>query len=158
MNAGVLPFLMLCTALGFALYATPLPQAFLAITILAGVAVLLSIFLLPPLTWEERLLLALWATTAVLAALVHLPTGLRGAAALSAALIAGVVLGLAAGGPHHVLPTLPATLLFLPAGWVRRRGYGIAIKIMSSWLIAISVLAAMVSLTPTPGYKQDHME
>jgi hypothetical protein len=29
---------------------------------------------------------------------------------------------------------------------------------MSSWIIAISLLAAMVSLTPTPGYQQDHME
>lgn len=161
MNAGILPLLMICAAMGFALYATPFRQAWTAFAILAGVALLTSFVAKPPTGWDKPLFLGLWGTTAILAGLVHVPGGLRGVAALVAALVAGMGLGLAAtlaGGFRDVLFAIPAALLFLPSAWARKQGYGIAIKVMSSWIIAISLLAAMVSLTPTPGYQQDHME
>lgn len=161
MNAGILPLLMLCAALGFALYATPIRQAWIALAMLGGTALLLSVLIKPSSVWDKPLFLGLWATTAILAGLVHLRSGLRGPATLIAALIAGVWVGSIAGlagEPRSALLSLPAALLFLPSAWVRSLGYGIAIKVVSSWLVAISLLAAMVSLTPTPGYQQDHME
>ena len=38
------------------------------------------------------------------------------------------------------------------------RGWGIAVKVVASWLAAVAILATMLSLVPTPGYMPDHME
>ncbi len=161
MNAGILPLVMICAAFGFALYATRAREAWIAIALMSATALLVSYLAKPASGSGETLLFGLWATTVVLSLLVHLSNGLRGAAVVILALIAGVWMGLASaelGGPRQAFMAVPVALLFLPAAWVRSRGYGIAIKVMSSWLVAISLLAAMVSLMPTPGYKQDHME
>jgi hypothetical protein len=160
MNAGILPFLMICAAFGFAFYATPNREAWRAAAILAVSALVVQFLVSPVGIGDKVLFLGLWTVTASLAALVHLREGLRGGAGMIVALLAGTCLGMTVktGEAWHLLLALPVALLFLPSSWLRSLGYGVAIKVMSSWLIAISLLAAMVSLTPTPGYQQDHME
>ena len=53
---------------------------------------------------------------------------------------------------------LPWVLVTVPAAWLIAHGRGIAVKIVSSWLIAIALLSAALPLTPTPGYEPDHLE
>ena len=58
-----------------------------------------------------------------------------------------------------VLQALPFVLIFLPASWVVARTTSIPVKVVSSWVIAVAVLAATLQLLPvTPGYLPDHLE
>jgi hypothetical protein len=95
------------------------------------------------------------------AASVHLPAGLPGRAALALAAVcgaaAGAVIGLV-GGPADLGIALTAAVVIFPASWLVASGRGIAVKVVTSWLIAIAVLSAALPLTPTPGYAPDHME
>ena len=102
-----------------------------------------------------------WAVVVLAAACVHWRGGLPVRYALVLALLCGVAAGSVAslsGGARDLAAASPALLLFLPALWLVDRGWGISVKVFSSWLIAIAVLAAALSLTPTPGYAPDHME
>jgi hypothetical protein len=50
-------------------------------------------------------------------------------------------------------------LVLLPAAWIVRSGAPIVLKVISSWLIAIAMLAATLAWLPvTPGYMPDHLE
>jgi hypothetical protein len=50
-------------------------------------------------------------------------------------------------------------LVAVPASWTVRRHDSIPVKVVSSWVIAIAVLAITLQLLPvTPGYLPDHME
>ena len=46
----------------------------------------------------------------------------------------------------------------IPARWLARGKFNIAVKVVASWMIAIASLSLFVTLIPTPGYKPDHME
>jgi hypothetical protein len=121
----------------------------------------LSLVAVPP-GWLEIAFLGCWASTAATAATVHLPRGLgvRGALALSlnAGVWAGAVVALA-GSPVDLLKAAPCIFLVLPAAWLVRRGASIAVKVASSWLIAIAILVGALPFLPvTPGYQPDHIE
>ena len=63
------------------------------------------------------------------------------------------------GSPLDLLKALPFVLIFLPASLVVARNASIPIKVASSWVIAVAVLAATLQLLPvTPGYLPDHLE
>ena len=151
---------MLCAALGLALafaHRRSWPLAFAGL--LASMAS--ASFLVFPQSWQDGIFLGLW-TSIVLAALsVHLPKGLgtRGAALLSVncGFWAGSVIS-AAGSRTDILKAFPLVLLCLPGAWLVSKKGGVAVKVAASWLIAVSILAAALPLTPTPGYKPDHME
>lgn len=53
---------------------------------------------------------------------------------------------------------MPVLLLALPGNRLVQRGRGIALKVVGGWIVAVAILAIFVSLTPTPGYKPDHMQ
>lgn len=52
----------------------------------------------------------------------------------------------------------PFGLVFILGQWLGRIGYGVAVKVLASWVIAIAMLAFFVTLIPTAGYEADHME
>jgi hypothetical protein len=80
------------------------------------------------------------------------------ALALNGGFWAGAVIALA-GSPFDLLQSLPAVIVFLPAAWMASLQWPIVVKVASSWLIAIAVLAATLQLLPvTPGYIPDHLE
>jgi hypothetical protein len=63
------------------------------------------------------------------------------------------------GTPLDLFAALAVVLLILPAAWLVARGASIAVKVASSWLIAIAMLAAVLPFLPvTPGYLPDHLE
>lgn len=101
-----------------------------------------------------------WASVILLAAGVHLrrvPPWLAAAAAIDAGLWAGALIA-GEGARSDLLSALPAVLVSVPAQVATRRGWQIAIKVVSSWLIAIALLAALLPTAPTPGYMPDHMD
>lgn len=64
-----------------------------------------------------------------------------------------------AGRKADLLAALPCTLTLLPGAWAVRRGSPIAVKVVSSWLLAVAILAATLQFLPvTPGYLPDHMD
>ncbi len=96
------------------------------------------------------------------AAAVHIPAGpsrlLAIALAVNAGIWSGAVIAVA-GSPLDLVKAAPCVLLAAPAGWLVRRRASIAVKVASSWLIAIAALAALLPFLPvTPGYLPDHMD
>ena len=160
MRDGLLPSAMLCVALALALGFVP--------TRIWGIAVAALLFgcaaaLLLPVTPDhaDAIFLGCWVSTVVLAGCVHLPRGMNRATAVVLGLNAGVWACLVArvgGGAANLLVAVPLVLLCVPARWLALTGRGIALKVAASWLLAIGVMEMVLMLTPTPGYKPDHME
>ena len=161
MRGGALPPALLFAALGLALSFAPrrivAPAALLAILAALGAS-----FLRVATAWEDPIFLGCWAGVALAAASVHIPGGVRSWWAMILAFNTGLWAGavIAAAAPRIDLAiAAPAVLLCIPGFWLVATGRGIAVKVASSWLIAIGVLALCLQLAPTtPGYKPDHMD
>lgn len=160
MNAGLVPLALLCAALGLALANTPRKLAVLAIIALV-VASLLSYTAIPADRWETPAMLALWVSAAITAGLAYLPRGMDGVWVFLASINAGLWVGVvahSAGGGSGMATAWSLALLFLPAAWLLEKKLGAAVKIAASWIVAVSILAGMVAISPVPGYAPDHME
>ena len=160
MNAGFVPLALLCTALALALAKTPVKLSAMAIFLLV-IAVLLSFAVIPAAHWETPAMLGLWVSAAITALLAYLPRGIKGIWVLLVSVNAGLWLGVvahSAGKEIGIASALPFALLFLPATWLLERQFGAVVKIAASWIVAVSILAFTVALTPVPGYAPDHME
>lgn len=160
MRGGFLPPAILIAALGLALAFIPLRRALIAAGLMALVA-LAAWWSSPPTGWVEAIFVGCWLSVMATAGLVvrpaRVPQALFFFAAVNAGLWAGLVTSVA-GKARDMAIALPCVLLLLIGRPIVKRGWGIGIKVVASWLAAVSILATMVSLTPTPGYKQDHME
>ena len=161
MRGGALPPALLAAALGFALAFAPrraFAPAILAFCVLAAAGSRLR----PDAHWADAVFYGCWASVIVTALSVHLPKGVNIWVAQGLAANAGIWAGLViavAGAPLDLAKSLPLVLICLPAAWLIQRRFQIAIKVVASWLIAISLLAAALpATTPTPGYVGDHME
>lgn len=160
MRGGFLPPAILCAALGIALAFIPLRRASLAALLLVVIATLIWL-LGPPERWIEPIFVGCWLSVIANVLLVHRPERLPSAPFFLAAANAGIWAGavVAVSGERLDLGiALPLVLLFAPGRVIVLRGWSIGLKVLASWLAAVAILATMVSLTPTPGYKPDHME
>ena len=161
MRGGALPPALLAGALGFALAFAPrrvIAPAAAAFFATAGLASLWR----PDPTWADAIFYACWGSVVLTALSVHLPRaiGLRLGLLLAgnAGLWAGAVIAVA-GVPLDLAKALPWVLISLPAGWLVTHRFPIGVKVVASWLIAVSLLAAALpATTPTPGYVGDHLE
>jgi hypothetical protein len=161
MRGGVVPPALLLVALGLALAFAP--RKAWAPSLLTLLATLAAFTFLPmPQGWLEWIFLGCWISVIVTAASVHLVGGLNTYTALALSLNAGVwtsAVVSVSGSRLDLLKALPCVLIFLPASWLVGRHASIAVKVASSWVIAIAILAATLQLLPvTPGYLPDHME
>jgi hypothetical protein len=161
LRGGPLPPALLLAALGLALAFAPCRAWGPSLGTLTTTAVALAFAPVPP-GWLEGVFTGCWISVAASAATVHLPRGLdlRWALVLSlnAGFWSGAVVALA-GSRLDLLKALPCVLVFLPAAWIVGRRAPIVVKVVSSWLIAVAVLAATLQFLPvTPGYLPDHME
>ena len=160
MRGGSLPPALLVAALGLALAYAPPRARYGGLLLLVFVAPMTALISIDP-RWEEAVFLACWAGVISAAASVHIPRGLGATPALVLTLAIAVLAGAVtatAGTLLSLLIALPWVLVTIPAAWLVANGRGIAIKVVSSWLIAIALLAAALPLTPTPGYEPDHLE
>jgi hypothetical protein len=120
------------------------------------------IFLPVPEIWLEGVFLGCWISVIVTAANVNFVRGpsqwVAVALSLNAGLWASAVISLS-GSRIDLLEALPCVLIFFPASWVVARYGSIPVKVVSSWIIAVAILAATLQLLPvTPGYLPDHIE
>jgi len=161
MRGGVVPPALLFVALGLALAFAP--RSAWAPSLLALLATLGAFTFLPvPRDWLEGVFLGCWISVIATAASVHLVRGLSGRVALALSLNAGVwasAVVSVSGSRIDLLRALPCVLILLPASWLVVRRTPIPVKVVSSWVIAVAVLAATLQLLPvTPGYLPDHLE
>ncbi len=160
MNSGILPLLLLGVTLGLALSTTTPAAAWRCWATAAIVALAMSFVRIAP----EHLVaveIGLWISTIATALLAYLPGEITTRAILPIAINAGAWLGPVAAVTAMrpmMVAGLIAALLFLVVNALSSRGSSIAVKVVASWMIAIGALAVFVSMVPTPGYKQDHME
>ena len=161
MRGGVVPPALLFLALGLALAFSP--RRAWGPSLLALLAALgAGAFVRVPQTWLEGVFFGCWISVIATAASVHLVPGLSARAAvafsINAAVWASAVASLS-GSKFDLLKALPCVLIFLPASWVIKRYASIPVKVLSSWVMAVAILAATLQLLPvTPGYLPDHME
>jgi hypothetical protein len=170
MRGGVLPPALLFAALGLSLAFAPrrawvpsLLALCATLATLAALAALAALAFLPlPHVWMEGIFLGLWISVIATAASVHFVSGLSARAALALSINAGVWAGAVvsvSGSQLDLLEALPFALIFLPASWFISRYASIPVKVVSSWVIAVAVLAGTLQLLPvTPGYLPDHLE
>jgi hypothetical protein len=161
MRGGALPPALLCAALGFALAFAPRRVILPCLLGLIAPAAAIGRLNIDS-TWTDTAFMGCWITVVITAASVHLPRGLGPRVALVLALNTGVWAGAViavAGAPLDLAKSLPWALLCLPGCWLVNTGRSVAIKVASSWLIAIALLVAFLPITtPTPGYVPDHMD
>jgi hypothetical protein len=161
MRGGVVPPALLFVALGLALAFAP--RRALTPSLLALFATLGAFtFMLVPRLWLEPVYLGCWISVIATAASVHLIRGISSWAAIALSVNAGMwasaVVSLS-GSRLDLLEALPWVFIFVPAMWLVGRHASIAVKVVTSWVIAIAVLAATLQLLPvTPGYLPDHLE
>jgi hypothetical protein len=161
MRGGAVPPALLFAALGLALAFAPRrawPPSLLALCTTLGAFAFVPVHR----TWLEGVFLGCWISVIVTAASVHLKRGLSRSAAImlsfNAGMWASAVVSLS-GSRIDLLKALPCVLILLPASWVVGRYASIPVKVVSSWVIAVAILAATLQLLPvTPGYLPDHME
>ncbi|HEY2593920.1 MAG TPA: hypothetical protein VGK33_08470, partial [Chloroflexota bacterium] len=100
-----------------------------------------------PSHWLEVAFMGCWLSVMVSAASVHVPRALTvwtsRALAVNGGLWCGAVIALA-GSPRDLAVALPCTLIAIPAAWLVHWRMPIAIKVISSWLIAVALLAALL--------------
>ena len=161
MRGGALPPALLFAAFGLALAFAKRRSLLPAILATAVIAALVS-FVPIGGQWADPCFLGCWISVLIAAVSVHLPRGLGPRLAILLAVDIGVWGGAViavAGKPLDLALSAPWLLLALPAGWLVRTKRQIAVKVLASWLIAVSLLAATLQITtPTPGYVQDHMD
>lgn len=160
MRGGTLPAALIFAALGFALAFAP-RQIRAPALLAAGIAAAALLLIPPSAAHAEAVYFACWACVIGAAASVHLPSGLPEPAAMALSLACGAAAGAVialTGNVPDLAAAAAAALVIVPASWLVGSGRGIAVKVVTSWLIAIALLAAALPLTPTPGYAPDHLE
>ena len=160
MRGGALPAALLCLALGLMLAFAPHRVRLPALALLGLGAVAAATTPLPR-DWVEVSFLGCWATVILSALLVHLPRGVPAWLAVPVALAAGLSAGAVIAQEGTWLDlclAFPCAIAVVPAIWLRDRGWGVAIKVVGSWLIAVALLAALLPTVSTPGYAADHMQ
>jgi hypothetical protein len=160
-RGGALPAALLCASVGLAIAFAPRRAWIPSIAILTATAIVAGTVVFG-VSGLESVFFGCWMSVAASAATVHIPRGLRARGALVLSLNGGLWSGgvIAAAGSHaDLLEALPCVLVLLPAAWIVRSDALIVVKVISSWLIAIAMLAATLALLPvTPGYMPDHLE
>lgn len=164
MRDPLLPQILLSAALGLALSYGATAVALQAAAIMLVGAVTVAILPLAGFPLDLAFFVA-WLSVMATAATVHLPDTWRVRAGpwlpRGLALNAGLWCGLLNHGglsPFNLAFALPFLALMLPGAWLVGRGWGVAVKVAASWLIAVAGLQIALGLIPTPGYEADHME
>lgn len=160
MNGGIVPSLLLCATLGLLLSLTSLRVAWFAVACLVATSGIGSLLALPT-SLMDAIFIGLWLSVILTAALTYLRHDVAQRWAIPLATVGGIWVGALASlsdRKSDLAFALPVSLLWIPGRLIVAQGYGLGIKVVASWMIAIASLSLFVSLTPTPGYKPDHME
>ena len=148
-----------CGAFGLVLSAAPARQGWLALVLLAVVA-LVENKLSAALSLQSMALRALGAGTIMTAALAYFGTRavpLLGLAAASLGLWLGVLLQGGGTSIAELALGLACLLLSLPARMLRVRGMQVATYVVASWIITAGFINLVFALLKPSGPIMDHM-
>jgi hypothetical protein len=158
MRDVTLPAAMTLMMAGLMLGSQSANSAIAAALLAGGMAVLLSLATIP--LSGETAIIACCLTTALVGLTVYWSHMLQSRTVIVVALIAGIVAGLALGvttGSSRAYPAILGLLTVLPASIAERKNFGIARRVVASWLVAVAVLAAVLPyVIAHPGYVPDH--
>lgn len=160
MRGGFLPPALLCVSLGLALAFTTRRLLLIGVAACAIVAAIVFVAA-PPATWIEPIFVGTWLSVIINPLVALAARRIAAPWFVALAVNAGVWTGAVssvAGGVADLAVAVPLVFVGLVGLVVVGRGWGVGVRTVSSWLAAVAILATMISLTPTPGYKPDHME
>lgn len=159
MRDTVLPVALLAAALGMALSFSDRATARNAAIATLVTAVLVTVMPFGAVP-EPVAFTAMWLSIIIVAASVHFARLHRPVVFYTLAVNAGLWSGVIThvSGNSEALMALPLVCLFLPGLYIVGRGWGVGIKVVCSWLIAIAALEIGLMSVPTPGYAPDHMD
>lgn len=164
MNAGILPIALLFLAAALSLSFASLRGAAAGAVATAG-ATAIGALIIAPQTVDPRavdwIFAGLWLSAIAAIGSMYLWTRMPLPFAAAVGINCGAWAGALAATTSLRAPTMlaiPVLLLVVPGHWLVQRGGGIALKVIGGWVVAVAILAIFVSLTPTPGYKPDHLQ
>ena len=160
---SMLPAVLVAAAFGIAIANVRSEWLWSSIVVFVASAAIVA-FAPIPAVWNERTYLACWIVIVACSAGVHLSNAVRARVMVVLALAAGATGGAVAGAANaHAYAivaslSLIATTTSLASRAVAQR-VPLAPKVVSSWLMAVALLAATLQMLPvTPGYLPDHLE
>lgn len=156
---GTLPAGLLCAVAGMMLGFAPIRQIVIGTLLLALIAIAASRVAVQVVP-EWVALGGCWVGLLACALGVYRPT--LPSMAIGLAAQAGFWTGVVAAttvDPNRSLLAVPAVLSCIPAAWLVRKGYRIIPYVVTSWLLAVAMIAAVLPLVVAhPGYVPDHMQ
>lgn len=159
MRDGALPAVLLCLAFGMAICRQGLRNIAFSLTILVIVAVATS-----ALVFSDVLAAPTAVTTAALTALfvfaVYSGRAFHAALVTCLGVATGILIGALTsfgGQASLLLLALPWALFAFPAAWLARRGRAIALKVMASWILAVSLLSIGLTFAQGVSAGSDHL-
>lgn len=160
MRDGALPAIALCLVFGMMLTYAPGKATLWGIAAGTLVAIVVSAVALP-LEWRAQIVLACWAGTILAAAGVYLARPIPAWLAVFAAVAAGLLTGLLTGEvgrPGVLAAALPCMLIRFPAIWLVRSRRAIVLKVLTSWIVAVAILSAGLTVATGANAGSDHLE
>jgi len=160
MRDGALSAVLLCLAFGMAICRQRVRDIAAAIVILVVVAIMASALVFPDALAAPTAIAAAALTVLVVFA-VYAGRAFHPALAAGLGVAAGALIGALtsfAGQASLLLFALPATLVAFPAAWLAHTGRAIALKVMASWILAVSLLSIGLTFAQGVSAGSDHLD
>ena len=160
MRDGALPAVLLCLAFGMAICRQQRHNIALALIILAIGAAATSALVFPdelaaPTAIASAALTVLFVFAVYSGRAFH-PALVAGLGVAASALIGALTSF--AGQASLLLIALPATLVAFPAAWLAHTGRAIALKVIASWILAVSLLSIGLTFAQGVSAGSDHLD
>jgi len=160
MRDGALPAVLLCLAFGMAICRQQRHNIALALIILAIGAAATSALVFPdelaaPTAIASAALTVLFVFAVYSGRAFH-PALVAGLGVAASALIGALTSF--AGQASLLLFALPATLVAFPAAWLAHTGRAIALKVIASWILAVSLLSIGLTFAQGVSAGSDHLD
>ncbi len=159
MRDGVLPAILMCLAFGMAICRQGVRNIALSVIILAIVAAATSALVFPD-ALAAPTAISVAGFTALFVFAVYSGRAFHPALVACLAVAAGVLIGALTsfvGQASLLLLALPATLIVLPAAWLVRTDRAIALKVLASWILAVSLLSIGLTFAQGLSAGTDHL-
>lgn len=155
--SGVLPSVLVAAAFGIALANARASRRGIALAVFVVIVAVFAPIAIPDAA-RGAARFAGWIAIVVCCASVHLPHAFAARATIGLAAVAGFASGVVSVGAEAiVLPPIAAATCVTTIAVAAR--VPLAARVVSSWLIAVALLAATLQTLPvTPGYQPDHLE
>lgn len=159
MTDAELPAAMVFAALGLMLGLFSHRIMIMGVTSVLSAAICASVTM-TSLRLSNTAVLSCWVMIATISIFVYWPRYALVAVVAAVSIVAGIVVGVAlpaTGYASNLAQSSLSLLIIAPASAATARGYSVALRVVMSWLLAVSLLAAILPFAVShPGYVADH--